>query len=110
VVCAGNDRDFKFLIGLLARWAQHPEKVGEVALVLRGVEGAGKGTVADILKEWFKHHYVHIQQSRHLLGNFNAHLIDALLVFADEVVWGGDKAGDGEVLKLLENGLGVHRR
>jgi hypothetical protein len=33
-------------------------------------------------------------------GNFNAHLLDTLLVFADESFWAGDKQGES-VLKAL---------
>ena len=100
IVCGGNEDHYLYLICLLARWAQRPEERGEVAIVLRGDKGAGKGAVADIIKRWFRHHYVHISQTKHLTGHFNAHLTDCLFLFADEVVWGGDKQGEG-VLKAL---------
>jgi len=29
-----------------------------------------------------------------LVGNFNAHLIDCVLLFADEAFWAGDKQGE----------------
>jgi phage/plasmid-associated DNA primase len=44
---------------------------------------------------------VHITQSRHLTGNFNAHLADCLFLFADEVTWGGDKPGEGALKGLI---------
>jgi hypothetical protein len=100
IICNGNKKVCKYLIGLLAYWVQNPEKVGEVAIVLRGKKGTGKGAFAAILKAWFLHHFVHITQPRHLTGNFNAHLADCLFLFADEVTWGGDKQGEG-VLKGL---------
>ena len=101
VICDGDKEVCHYLIGLFARWVQHPEKVGEVAVVMRGKKGTGKGTVADIFAEFFRHHFVHITQSKHLVGNFNAHLADALFVFADEVVWGGDKQGEGTLKALV---------
>ena len=100
IICNGNKKVAKYLIGLLAYWVQNPEKVGEVAIVLRGKKGTGKGVFARVLQCWFLHHFVHITQSRHLTGNFNAHLADCLFLFADEVTWGGDKQGEG-VLKGL---------
>jgi hypothetical protein len=48
----------------------------------------------------FRHHALQITHSRHLTGNFNAHLMDALFLFLDEAFWGGDKQGEG-VLKTL---------
>lgn len=39
--------------------------------------------------------------SRHLTGNFNAHLETAVLVFADEAFWAGDKQGEGTLKSLV---------
>jgi hypothetical protein len=41
-----------------------------------------------------------LNNTRQLVGNFNAHLANALLVFADEALWAGDKTNVG-VLKAL---------
>jgi hypothetical protein len=100
IICNADEEVCNYLVGLLAYWVQNPEKVGEVAIVLRGKKGTGKGTLADVIRAWFRHHSVHITQPRHLTGNFNAHLADCLFLFADEVTWGGDKQGEG-VLKGL---------
>ena len=48
----------------------------------------------------FGQHYLQIANTRHLTGNFNAHLQDAIVLFADEAFWAGDKAGES-VLKML---------
>ena len=48
----------------------------------------------------FGPHGIQVTQSSHLVGNFNAHLRDKLLVFADEAFWAGDKKSEG-VLKAL---------
>ena len=100
IVCNGNERDFRYKVNLLARWVQNPGSVGEVAVVMQGEKGAGKGSVADVIERWFRHHTVRITQAKHLTGHFNSHLADCLFLFADEVVWGGDKQGEG-VLKAL---------
>jgi hypothetical protein len=101
IICNGDQELCDYLIGLLAYWVQNPEKVGEVAVVLRGRKGTGKGTLADVIRAWFRHHSVHITQPRHLTGNFNAHLADCLFLFADEVTWGGDKPGEGALKGLI---------
>ena len=71
-----------------------------MAVVLRGGRGAGKGAFARELGRLFGSHFIHLSNARHLLGNFNAHLVDALLVFSDEATWAGDKQGES-VLKAL---------
>ena len=44
---------------------------------------------------------MHITNPRHLTGNFNAHLIDCLLLFADEAFWAGDKSAEGAMKTLV---------
>ena len=48
----------------------------------------------------FGPHYKPLNNTRQLVGNFNAHLAKALVVFADEALWAGDKPNEG-VLKAL---------
>ena len=72
-----------------------------MAVILHGKEGTGKGTFCDMIGRIVgKAHYKHVTNPRHLVGNFNYHLMDGLLVFADEVVYGGDRQTAG-VLKAL---------
>ena len=42
-----------------------------------------------------------VAQSSHLVGNFNAHLRDKLLVFADEAFWAGNKRAEGALKALV---------
>ena len=79
---------------------QHPGKLPEVALVLRGKQGTGKGVFARWFGELFGQHFLHLSQARHVAGNFNAHLQDAVLVFADEAFLAGDHQAEGS-LKML---------
>ncbi len=43
IVCNGNEKHYDYLIKWMARGFQHPEKIAEVAVVLRGGKGSGKG-------------------------------------------------------------------
>jgi hypothetical protein len=45
-ICSGNDEHAAYLIGWMASAVQNPGKPGEVAVVLRGREGTGKGIFA----------------------------------------------------------------
>ena len=100
VICSGDKGHFAYLINWLAYCVQYPERQAEVAVVLRGLKGTGKGTLGKMLLRIFRHHGLHISNSRHLLGNFNAHLLNALYLFLDEAFWAGDKQGEG-VLKAI---------
>ena len=81
---------------------QHPQKRLGVSLVLRSDEqGTGKGLFAKIFGHLFGKHYLHVTNPRHLTGNFNAHLIDCLLLFADEAFWAGDKSAEGALKTLV---------
>ncbi len=100
VICGGDDGPYGYVMGWMARCVQKPGKQGEVALVLRGKKGTGKGAFARDFGRLFGQHFIHVTNSKHLVGNFNAHLEDAVVVFADEAFWAGDKRDEG-VLKAL---------
>ena len=62
--------------------------------------GAGKGMFVRAFGSIFGQHFTHISQSKHLTGNFNAHLEDCVVLFVDEGFWAGDKQGEA-VLKHM---------
>jgi hypothetical protein len=101
VVCSENESDFRWLLGWCARAVQYPELHAEVALVLRGLKGAGKGTLGQILHRLFRQHSLQISNPAHFTGRFNGHLADVLFLFVDEAFWAGDKAGEGTLKALV---------
>jgi hypothetical protein len=100
VICSSNVDIFDYVLAWMAAGVQHPDQPAEVAMALRGPRGAGKGIFARSYGELFGQHYLQIANTKHLTGNFNAHLRDAVVLFADEAFWAGDKAGES-VLKML---------
>ncbi len=99
-VCGGDQSSYDYILGWLARAVQHPGTTGDVAIVMRGERGVGKGIFARIFGDLFGSHFLAISQESHLTGNFNAHLRDVVVLFCDEAFWAGDKKGQG-VLKTL---------
>jgi hypothetical protein len=80
---------------------QFPAIKPQVAIVLRGAEGTGKGTLGN--KIWvpiWGEHGITMSHSRHLTGNFNAHMRTSVGVFSDEAQYVGDSAGN-QALKAL---------
>jgi len=99
-VCSGNPEHYHYLVGWMARMVQHPDGPGEVAVVLRGRRGTGKSFFAKVLGAMFGRHYLQVSDSKHLVGSFNAHLRDTVLLFGDEAFFAGDKKHES-VLKTL---------
>jgi Family of unknown function (DUF5906) len=91
VICSGDDALTEYLLNWIARMFQQPNKPGEVAVVLRGAKGAGKGIVCVWLIRAWGQHGLHITNAKHLVGNFNAHLRDCVALFVDEAFFAGDR-------------------
>ena len=101
VICRGDDTLIRYVMAWMAHAVQVPGEPAEVALVLRGAQGVGKGIFVRELGGLFGQHFVHVSHPRHLSGNFNAHLQDAVVVFADEAFGVGDKQSVAVVKMLI---------
>jgi Family of unknown function (DUF5906) len=103
VVIANSDEEFfDYLLKWCAWMVQNPGKQAEVAIVLRGGKGAGKGLFVQVLRCFFKlAQYKHIRDRKHLVGAFNSHLASCSLLFADEAYWPGQKDAEGALKGLI---------
>jgi hypothetical protein len=88
VIAAGDPAVADYLWKWTAWLVQNPDQPAEVAIVLRGGQGTGKGTWARALGRLFGQHFAHVSDSRAVAGRFNAHMRDCVLLFADEAVLG----------------------
>lgn len=101
VICASNKPLFEYVWKWLAHLFQKPYELPETALVIRGKQGVGKNTFADAIGYLVGHHYLCLTNMNQLAGRFNSHLKDALLVFANEAVWGGEKSNEGTLKAMI---------
>jgi hypothetical protein len=92
VICGGSEELRDYVLNWSARLIQFPAEQGEVAIIMRGGEGAGKGIFARALKRLLGQHGLAISNPKHLTGNFNIHLRDCVLLFADEAFVPADRA------------------
>lgn len=99
-ICDGNPEHYNYLIQWMARCVQHPNSPGEVAVVMRGKRGTGKSFFAKVLSNLFGRHFLQVSDSKHLVGSFNAHLRDTVVLFGDEAFFAGDKRHES-ILKTL---------
>ena len=99
-VCRGNDEHYAYLIRWMARAVQQPDSPGYSAVVMKGGQGTGKSFVAKTLGGLFGRHYMQVTDPKHLVGSFNAHLRDCVVLFGDEAFYAGDKKHES-ILKML---------
>ncbi|WP_026603622.1 DNA recombination protein RmuC [Methylomonas sp. 11b] len=99
VIADGDTAVYDHIIALMADAVQLRPRPG-VALAIIGQQGVGKGVFVNNFGRLFGAHYLHISQNSHLIGKFNRHLAEGMIVFVDEAFWAGDKAAEG-VLKAL---------
>lgn len=98
---SGDEETLDFLLDWFAFLVQRPHLPAETAIVWKGAQGAGKGIIARAIGKCVGQHFVHVANVRYLVGNFNGHLHDALLVFSDEAFFAGDKASEGALKAII---------
>lgn len=100
-IANGNERIFNYIIAWMADVVQNPDRLVGTALVLRGSMGVGKGVFANWFGSLFGRHYIVLNNSGLLVGRFNGHFKDKVLLLADEAFWGGDKQSEGPLKNLV---------
>ena len=100
-ICNGSDELNRYVLSWMAHAVQYPAYRPETALVLQGGQGTGKGFFVNAFGSLFGVHYKQVSQSKHLVGHFNSHLANTLLLFADEAFWAGDKQGENTLKALI---------
>lgn len=102
VVCQKDPSIFRYLMAWMADAVQNPggDRAG-VSVVCKGGKGVGKGIVFRSFGELFGGHFVHVEHQSQLVGKFNQHLKDALIVFADECFFAGDKQAEATIKRII---------
>jgi hypothetical protein len=103
-VCCGNDEHFQWIWAWMSNLVGDPKNRPGTALVLCGRQGAGKTIVGEVLGQLLHpDHYVLVEKKKHLVGHFNAHLANKLLVQVEEATWAGDQEA-ANILKSIVTG------
>jgi len=85
IICAGDKVAFKYVVQWLAHLLQRPQQKPNVAIVLKSVEGTGKGTMVEPVLEILGVHGNKTNGAYAIAGRFNGLVAGRLLIFADEV-------------------------
>ncbi len=111
IICSGNAEYYEYLVSWMAQLVQSPEIKAGVAVILRGNKGVGKGKFTQQFGSLFGRHSLVVANGEHLVGKFNSHLSDKLLVIVDESYWNGDKKAEGILKNLVtEPAIMVERK
>jgi hypothetical protein len=100
VICSRDPALFKWVMAWLADGVRRPGETAHTVLVLVGKEGTGKNKLIDWYGKIFGRHYLMLTAAGQLTGRFNQHLAEAVLVFANEAVWAGDKSALGALKSM----------
>jgi len=101
IVCSGDEDHYAWTLDWCAKAVQEPGELPGTCIVMKGDEGTGKGILANTIGEFFGPHYRHLIDDAHLLSNFNAHMMDACFVFADEITYGGNVKTAGKLKGMV---------
>lgn len=101
VICSDNDYYFEYVWGWLARMFQTPHEPAETAIVLKGQQGTGKNTFVEIVGKILGDHFSPLASIEQLLGRFDFHHANGVLIHANEALWGGDKRMLGKLKTLI---------
>lgn len=99
-VCKGDPELYLYVRKWLAMIFQYPEIV-HTALVLCGSQGVGKNSFVEPLGILLGSHYAPLSSITELVSNFNYHLKNAVLIHANEALWGGNKKEIGTVKAMI---------
>jgi hypothetical protein len=100
-ICRNKEELYNWVVGWWAAVFQQPAKKFGTAVVLRGKMGTGKTKVGEVMGSILGQHYTLVSDPRYITGRFNSHLVDCLLLHADEAFWAGDHAAEGKLKDLV---------
>lgn len=111
-VLANGDADHADYIIKWCAWAvQNPDKPGKVALVFKGGQQTGKGTLGRTMCKLFGVHGVAVENPDHVTGRFNSILHQCVLLFSDEAFYSGDREASRKLKALItEKTINIERK
>jgi len=99
-ICNGDQELYIYVRKWLAYVFQYPVEV-HTALVLCGSQGVGKNSFVEPLGLLLGPHFAPLSSLNELVSNFNYHLKNAVLIHANEALWGGNKKELGTIKAMI---------
>lgn len=102
-LCEHNFEYEKWFYDWFAYGFQNPERKTEVAPVLRGTEGSGKGSISAFWLSLWGSYGMATGQTSHVVGKFNGHLQYMKAIVGTEAFFAGDKQSNGALKMLISD-------
>lgn len=100
-VCQGNQKHYDYFLDWIADIVQNPGKKNGIAVALRGIPGAGKTIVGDIIIELLGNSMAVAVDASAIDNHFNFILSNKLFIVADESIWAGDRKVENKLKKMI---------
>lgn len=110
VICNGDVRSTNYVLQFFAHLLQKPDEKPSVAIVMKSVEGTGKGALMSPMMEILGEYGIQTNGSNLVTGRFNSTLANKLLVFADEVDLTERKTADKLKALISETTMNIERK
>lgn len=110
VICAGNDEAFHYLVGWLAHLFQKPEEKPSVAVVMKSIEGTGKGSMVRPILEILGMYGIQVNGPGQIAGRFNGTIANKLFIFVDEAELTDSRAADRLKAIISEPTVNLERK
>ena len=101
VIAGGDPEHFEYILNYMAYSLQHADRPQEVMMVVRGEKGVGKSIWAERWLKMFGSHGMATTRMDSLIGQFNSRVSRLCAVYIDEGMWGGDKAAEQHLKRLI---------
>lgn len=103
VICDSDEKLYKYVLGWIASIIQHPGIKNETALILKGIQGIGKGRFTDVISELLAGYSENnVTDISELTGNFNSIVENKMLIVLNEVKnCGDDRLANFNALKSI---------
>ncbi|CAE7434370.1 unnamed protein product [Symbiodinium necroappetens] len=99
-MCRGDEEVMHFLLAWMADALWNPGPC-ETAVILQGPQGSGKTFWAERFMEFFGIHALTLDDEDQVVGNFNKHLMNKSVIFADEAFFAGNRRHAAKLKTLI---------
>ena len=101
VICSGDDFYYNIVVTFFSQIIQEPQIKHNTALILLAGKGAGKGTFVNAMAKVLANYYLSTADPDKILGKFNEHISRALLIYANESFFVGDRKNEGKLKNFI---------
>lgn len=99
IICSGDLLMYCIVWTFLAQMVQDPTRKMGTALVLLSAKGTGKSTFVGVIGKLMENYFMQTAENKRLIGEFNVHLSNTLLFYANELTFLDNK----RVISKLKN-------